>query len=87
MTTQTIDDQDLSHVKYDSVGGWVRGGTKYEHMGTVSSSTRVNGSFTVAFKGNLNLFLKIGGIISWFGHFQEHQYLSMGHWIQHLAVL
>lgn len=54
MTTQTIDDQDGSHVKY--VGNWIRGGTPgKEYEGTVASSTRVNDSFTVAFKGNLTL--------------------------------
>ncbi|KIM38526.1 hypothetical protein M413DRAFT_12732 [Hebeloma cylindrosporum] len=53
MTTQTIDDQDLSHVKY--VGNWVRGGSSGEYKGTVASSTRVNDSFTVSFKGNYYL--------------------------------
>ena len=51
MTTQTIDDQDLSHVTY--VGNWRRGGTPNKNYdGTVASSTTVNDSFTVAFKGN-----------------------------------
>jgi hypothetical protein len=50
MTTQTIDDQNLSHVTY--VGNWVYGGTiNKEYEGTVASSTTVNDSFTVAFKG------------------------------------
>jgi len=51
MTTQIIDDQDLSHVTY--VGNWIRGGTpNKEHEGTVASSTTVNDTFTVAFKGD-----------------------------------
>jgi len=37
MTTQTIDDQDNSHVTY--VGHWVLGGTPSEYAGTVVSST------------------------------------------------
>jgi len=54
MTTQTIDDQDGSHVTY--VGNWVHGGTpNKEYAGTVASSTRVNDSFIVAFKGGLTL--------------------------------
>jgi len=54
MTTQTIDDQDGSHVTY--VGNWVHGGMpNKEYAGTVASSTRVNDSFIVAFKGGLTL--------------------------------
>lgn len=85
MPTQLIDDQDHSHVTY--VGNWIRGGTPgNEHEGTVASSTRVNDSFTVAFKGNLTLFLKVD-VISCFGLFQEHLYPSMGHWTLHLVGL
>jgi len=66
MTTQLIDDQDHSHVTY--VGNWIRGGSPGEYGKTVASSTRVNDSFTVAFKGNLTLFLKVD-VISCFGFF------------------
>jgi hypothetical protein len=81
MTTQIIDDQDHSHVTY--VGNWVRGGSPGQY---VASSTTVNDSFTVAFKGNLTLFLKVD-VISCFGFFQEHRYPSMEYWMQHLVGL
>ena len=84
MTTQLIDDQDHSHVTY--LGNWIRGGSPGEYGKTVASSTRVNDSFTVAFKGNLTLFLKVD-VISCFGFSQEHRYPSMGHWMQHLVGL
>jgi hypothetical protein len=84
MTTQTIDDQDRSHVTF--VGNWVRGGSPKEYGETVASSTTVNDSFTVAFKGNLTLLLEID-VISCYDLFQEHRYPSMGHWTQHLAGL
>ena len=52
MTTQTIDNQNPSHVTY--VGNWVYGGVlNKEYEGTVASSTTVNDSFTVVFKGGL----------------------------------
>ena len=52
MTTQTIDNQNPSHVTY--VGNWVHGGVlNKEYEGTVASSTTVNDSFTVVFKGGL----------------------------------
>ena len=49
MSQTKIDDQDLSHVKYN--GTWIRGGSPSEFDGTVASSTRVGDSFTVSFTG------------------------------------
>ncbi|KAF8800069.1 hypothetical protein BYT27DRAFT_7227583 [Phlegmacium glaucopus] len=50
MSQTIIDDQDLTHVKYN--GTWLRGGSSHEHDETVASSTQVNDSFTVSFTGN-----------------------------------